>query len=250
MRLNDFEDTFFPLASRIKREFPLYAHVSISIYGLQFEFPEHHFLRDLRSALKYLEMAKSHIAPFRQGHLNPKTQRDEIAEHISQRNFLSRSIISAAFSLVESFVSGLFFTAIDTNSIGTLQCGEEFLSFAQKKESAALKDRLDQLVRFASEGRLTGEAEPFRSFIDIGKPYRDAIHHTTPFGRKNIEPGMRLTTLYAIDDEIALQCALFSLDSVLDISRLVFENPDTTAIGMECGRLKQKTLDLQSGELE
>ena len=49
-RLDEFERAFFPLAESVKRRFPFYAHVSISTYGLRFEFPEHHFLRDIETS--------------------------------------------------------------------------------------------------------------------------------------------------------------------------------------------------------
>ena len=39
LRLDDFEASLFALAEPVKRRFPFYAHVSVSIYGLQFEFP-------------------------------------------------------------------------------------------------------------------------------------------------------------------------------------------------------------------
>jgi hypothetical protein len=45
-RLDEFEQKFFPLAESVETRFPFYADVHISPYGLQFEFPEHPFLRD------------------------------------------------------------------------------------------------------------------------------------------------------------------------------------------------------------
>jgi hypothetical protein len=61
LRLDEFEKSFFALAEPVKRRFPFYAHVSISIFGLQFEFPEHHFLNDLDAAFEDLkETAPAH----------------------------------------------------------------------------------------------------------------------------------------------------------------------------------------------
>ena len=118
-----------------------------------------------------------------------KSKRYAIGPLMSREKFISRSIISASFSLVEAFLSGLFFTAINTNSLGRLRCDKGFLRYAEKKESAALKGRLDRIVKFASLGKTDGESDPFKSFVKIGKRYRDAIHHTTPFGRTDLEEG-------------------------------------------------------------
>jgi len=51
LRLDEFEQRYFRLAESVKRRVPGYAHVHISMYGLQFEFPEHHFLRDMETEL-------------------------------------------------------------------------------------------------------------------------------------------------------------------------------------------------------
>ena len=51
VRLDEFEKTFVPLAEWVKRQVPFHAHVSISVWGLQFEYPEHHFLQDLDAGL-------------------------------------------------------------------------------------------------------------------------------------------------------------------------------------------------------
>jgi hypothetical protein len=55
LRLDEFEKTFFALAEPVRRRFPFYAHVSISTYGLQFEFPEHHFINDMDAAFEDLK---------------------------------------------------------------------------------------------------------------------------------------------------------------------------------------------------
>lgn len=189
LRMDEFERNFFPLAFSVKRRVPSYAHIHISIWGLQFEFPEHHFLRDIENSLPELLDTRSRLAPFLVLNSNVKRDRNQIAALVAREKFLSRSIISATFSLTEAFLSGLFFSAVHSKSVGQLSCDEEFLKFAATKESGPLKERIDRVVRFTSGGAETGNNEPFKTFIEIAKRYRDAIHHTTPFQRKDVEPG-------------------------------------------------------------
>lgn len=222
LRLDEFEKAFFRLAEPVKRRFPFYAHVSISVWGLQFEYPEHHFLQDLDAGLDDLEETRLRLAALGVTDANMKSKRDDIMPLISREKFISRSIISASFSLVEAFLSGLFFTALHTKAVGRLHCDDEFLSYADKKESAALKGRLERIVRFASLGKADGRSDPFKSFIQIGKRYRDAIHHTTPFGRNDLQAGQRLLSLYEIKSSVADLCALLSLDSVIAISNWIY----------------------------
>lgn len=216
---------------------PFYTHVHISPYGLKFEFPEHHFLRDIETGLPELLKTRSRLDSFTGPEFDSRREQDLVGGLVAKEKFLSRSIISAAFSLVEAFLSGLFFTAIHTNSVGTLACDEGFLRFANAKESAPLKERLDRVVRFASSGAESATAEPFKKLIETGKRYRDAIHHTTPFGRKDIEPGGRLTALYEINGEIALRCVVLSSAAILKISRWTNPAFDTTDIAIRCTEL-------------
>ncbi|MGC8536866.1 MAG: hypothetical protein ACP5QR_15260 [Rhizomicrobium sp.] len=108
-----------------------------------------------------------------------RRDRDVVGGLVAKEKFLSRSIISATFSLAEAFLSGLFFTAVHSKCVGDLPCDEEFLRYAATKESAPLRDRLDRVVRFTSGGMESGENEPFKTFIETGKRYRDAIHRVS-----------------------------------------------------------------------
>lgn len=235
--MDEFEEKFFPLAESIKNLFPFYADVHISPYGLKFEFPEHHFLRDIETSLPELLETRSRFAPFAGPEFESKREQNLVGGLVAKENFLSRSIISATFSLVEAFLSGLLFTAIHAKSIGSLVCDEEFLRFASAKESAPLKDRVDRVVRFVSKGAESGTDEPFKTLLETGKRYRDAIHHTTPFGRKDIEPGGRLTALYEINGNIALHCIVLSSAAILKILRWTNPAFDGTDIATRCREL-------------
>jgi hypothetical protein len=141
-----------------------------------------------------------------------KSKRNDIAPLISREKFINRSIVSASFSLVEAFLSGLFFTALSARALGSLRCDEDLLRYVKNREKGAtLKDRIDRIVIFASSGEANGQSDPFRTFIEVGKRYRDAIHHTTPFGRKDADAGERLLALYKVTADVAVLCALLFL---------------------------------------
>lgn len=248
MRFDKFSNNFVPLAKHVRDRFPVHAHVSISLYGLQFEFPEHHFLKDLDVSFDQLADVRSRLAKLPPDQTAHKARRSDVADLVSRDKFLSRSIISASFSLVEAFLSGIFYTAIETGSFGQITCSKEFQSYASRNESAPLKKRLHETVKFASAGNETGDDEPFKDLIEFGKKYRDAIHHTTPFRRKDIEEGSRLTALYEINRDVALRIALRSFGVVLKISDWAYGASDTTVIATECERLQGKASELGRGD--
>jgi hypothetical protein len=105
--LDDFEASLFALAEPVKRRFPFYAHVSVSIYGLPFEFPEHHFINDIDAAFEDLKETRQALDSLGLTRANMKHQRGVTAPLVSRGKFISRSIVSASFSLVEAFLSGL-----------------------------------------------------------------------------------------------------------------------------------------------
>jgi hypothetical protein len=250
IRLDEFEKEFFCLKKSVKERFPYYAQVRISTYGLQFEFPEHHFLRDIETAVPELLETQSRMRPFKRLNHNAKRDRELIGGLVAREKFLSRSMISAAFSLVEAFLSGLFFTAVHTKWFGSLICDDEFLKYAATKESDALSRRLDRAIRFVSKGAECGTDEPFRSLMNIGKRYRDAIHHTTPFERKDVKAGGRLSALYEINTDIAFRCVLLSCEAVLKISLAAFGTFSSTDISTRCSELhKNVTAAIASKEL-
>src|SRR6266446_2289487 len=87
LRLDKFEEAFFPLAESVKHRFPFYAHVSISVWGLQFDYPEHHFLQDLDAGLDDLKETRLRLDALDVTDANMKTKRDDIArseEHTSE----------------------------------------------------------------------------------------------------------------------------------------------------------------------
>lgn len=242
LRLDDFEETFFVLADPIKRRVPNYAHVSISTYGLQFEYPEHHFINDLIAAFEDLKETRQRIAELNLTDGDVREKRDVTGRLIGREKFISRSMVSASFSLIEAFLSGLFYTALDVKILGKLACDNELLRYAQNKESAALKDRVDRIVKFASLGKADGRSEPFKSLIEFGKRFRDAIHHTTPFERKGLEAGERLLALYDVKSDIALLSSILAVSSILTLSRWLYDEDDATAITETCSKLRKNLI--------
>jgi hypothetical protein len=112
-----------------------------------------------------------------------------------------------------------------------------------KERGATVKDRIDRIVVFASSGEENGQSDPFHTFIEVGKRYRDVIHHTTPFGRKDADAGERLLALYKVKSDVAVLCALLSLNSILTLSHWIDGQEDTNAIADSCTKLQETIID-------
>ena len=247
--IREFEERYFAIADRVKAGIPIYAHLSISHFGLQFEYPEHHFVQDIQSAVKDLSETQVRIQALPAQTNASAARRREVANLVGREKFLCRTVISSAFSLVEAFLSGLFFTATETGQIGHFVCDGAFIDYARKKESAAMKDRIDRVVTALSSGRYSAKDEPYSSFLGVCKSYRDAIHHTTPFERKaqSLAAGARLLKLYEINLRIALQCLASATETVLMINDLAYGGHVQLRINQSCEDIK-KELRTLSGQ--
>jgi hypothetical protein len=222
MRLAEFETSFFALAPAVKERHPAHCHIRISFWGLQFEYPEMHFLNDLHAGLEELKEVGAAITPFAAYERDPKSGQTELAALVSRERFICRSLISASFSLMEAYLSGVFHLISTDGQLGDRIIIGEFKQYAATKESAPLKARMQKLLSVASNDFESVEVEPFRSFIETGKRYRDAIHHTSPFERKDVSAGGRLMALYELDDVITRKCVAGALLSILKFEDLIW----------------------------
>ncbi len=223
MRLSEFESQFFKLALAVKERHPAHCHVRISFWGLQFEYPEMHFLNDMKAGIEQLSKISAAIRPFAKYERDPKSAQIELAALVSQERFICRSLISASFNLVEAYLSGVFHSISTDGRLGVRVIDDEFRRYAATKESAPLKSRIQQLLKEASNNSESVEAEPFCTFIETGKRYRDAIHHTSPFERKDVSAGGRLIALYELNEKITKKCVVGALLSVMKFEDLIWQ---------------------------
>jgi hypothetical protein len=73
---------------------------------------------------------------------------------------------------------------------------------------------------------------------EAGRSYLD----TTPFQKKDVEPGGRLTALYEINGDTALRCVVLSSATLLKISQWINQTPSENDIAIRCDELLQKAL--------
>lgn len=245
-RIDRFEKNFFQISKDIKEAFPFHAHVSVSLYGLQFEYPEHHFLKDIETAVEQLSEVQPKILNYRVGVWDKKTDRLSLQKIISKEKLMNRVLIIASFNLIESFISGLFYEVVENRSMGKLALSEAFISYAAKNETDILRRRLDKTIRYISNDAKSVETEPFQYIIEKAKFYRDAIHHTTPFSRKGISEGERLLALYRVDCELALAIGSSVLLCITEIQNYLYPMGPKTAIASDCDRIHGQIASLRA----
>lgn len=106
--LPEFEKEFSPINPSALKGCPRHLTVCISLWGLQFKFPEELLSKDL---LRCLHMAQQSSILLREHESRPHSQiaklRIQIADNVGQRELAVRAAISNCFNLIEAYLNGI-----------------------------------------------------------------------------------------------------------------------------------------------
>ncbi|MFO7564950.1 MAG: hypothetical protein R6X02_20060 [Enhygromyxa sp.] len=180
--LTTFETEFAPFRPRALRGAPRHATVVISLWGLQFWFPEDHLAKDLVLALTDAGVAMGSLdSHYKAQHRHHVEAKDEIADLIRRRYYAARSGLLTAFNLVECYLNSMAWDYLRGDAV------DPGLSNRQRKlleDTWGTKFRV-KLLKYPeivggkplpTEVKQNGE-----EFLHVVKPFRDSLVHPSPF---------------------------------------------------------------------
>lgn len=185
--LTAFLRNFGSFRTGVLKGAPLHATIHISPWGLQTDFPEHHLMRDLAVSFNdVIEIEEHRLTSYR-----TKTWREkkvqktkaEIADLIRRSETNQRTCVLSCFNLIEAYINGLAWDYVQTHDISELSKKNQNL-LAESERPVNIIDKLVKRPRLIAEqdpGPLHQTRDPLKSFIEVIKPYRDAIVHASPF---------------------------------------------------------------------
>lgn len=213
MPLPEFEEKFAKVKDQVLRGQPRHATVSISLWGLQFKYPESMLAGDIAEALALLTQAEKILKPYEgKPHQSVMGNREEISSAIRLESFACRSCILSCFNLIEAFVNGLAwdFSRVPSNIAA--------LSEKRKKliEDGVIRDKIIKYPEIISGKTLwTENDEPVKGFLEQVKPFRDSLVHPSPFSTPERYGGVdKLEHIYRIDRHKARQAAQISVELI------------------------------------
>lgn len=222
--LSEFEKRFAKVRDRVLCGQPRHCTVVISLWGLQFKYPEHMLAGDVVESLKLLAQAESALKRYEvksfQGIIR---ERDEVSSTIRLETFSCRACILSCFNLIEAFLNGL---AWDFS-----QAPENITNLSEKKkkllQDGTIRDKLIKYPEIISGKALwTENSEPVKSFMEQVKPFRDSLVHASPFSTPERYGGVdKLEHLYRIDIGKARQAARVSVEVIEKLFRHI-RDPD------------------------
>jgi hypothetical protein len=201
--LLEFESRFAQIKQSKIEGNPSHLTVSISLWGLQYMFPEDFLSKDIVQALEIAQNTKEKLAKYkRKTHSYLQNHRTEINQLLRQSTFVSRSGLLACFNLIEAYLNGLAWAYLRTKKA-------ESLSNRQRKKlddssSLSIREKIIQYPKIIADVPLFDEADPlFDDFINSIKPFRDSLVHPSPFDAPQKFGGYnKLQKFYEIDYEI------------------------------------------------
>lgn len=190
-------------AGRLKA--PLHSTVHISPWGLQTEYAELHLVKDLALSLnEAIEIEEHRLTPYRTkswSEIKQQAARSETAELIRRRDANQRICVLSCFNLIEAYINGLAWDYVETHDISTLSKDNRNVLTESENPVNIVKKliRVPALTTGRETGPLHQTRDPLKSFIEIVKPYRDAIVHASPFAAPEKFGGYdKLSKLYGL----------------------------------------------------
>jgi len=212
MPLTTFEKKFTRIKPEILKGVPHHATIQISLWGLQFKFPEDFLSKDICQAIRILKQHHIKLHPYQNrgtSFSQLKNAKEEIGVAIRFSEYAIRSTILCCFNLLESFLNGLAWEFCQNpGNLSNLSLKQSKL--IQDTNQASLKDKVFKYPKIISQQEIPdNEKQWISGWIDYFKPYRDSLVHPSPFQVPEKFGGYdKLQKLYSMDPELALNAAI------------------------------------------
>lgn len=200
----EFEREFGQFKPHVLKGAPSHSTIHISPWGLQTEFPEAELVKEMAISLNEAIGIENNLEPFKAKSWRERKDeqtRIEIANLIRRREASQRACILSCFNLVEAYVNGLAWGYVQTHDISKLSKDNRNV-LTESERPANIVTKLIKVPALTAErdsGPLHQTRDPLKSFIEVVKPYRDAIVHASPFDAPEKFGGYsKLSKLYGL----------------------------------------------------
>jgi len=205
MPLEEFEHKFAVIRPEILQGRPKHLTVCISLWGLQFKFPEEELVKDLTISIQLINDVSTTIENYESNsHSNIKNNRDLISSLISKKYFCLRSLIVGCFNLIEAYLNGLSWDYIKSHGAATLSNRRKNL--LEDTISVSIRDKLIKYPTILTDRPLWQEPDDeLEAFLSTIKPFRDSLVHPSPFSVPAKFGGHdKLQLFYRLDNDIGI----------------------------------------------
>ncbi len=217
----DFCKKYSPINDFHKKGYPMHSTVCISLWGLQYRFPEHDFSNDLVISLNQLIEAEAELDTYRNAeHEKLKYEKNNISSLVRKSESSKRQVMQASFSILECYLNDIAWE-FHNNEGQTLSKGKTKL--LKDISNVTLRDKIRKypLTIFGKEL----DEKTYKYILDEAKQYRDSLMHPSLFSAPEKFGGYdKLAKLYNIDMEIIVKTVFGVIKIVEEIETMKGKN--------------------------
>ena len=221
--LAEFEQRFAPVKRDVLKGQPKHLTVTISLWGLQFLYPEEEITKDLIEALQIAAESQEELNRYKtKSHSKLAQNRDRIKALMRRKTFAARSIVANCFNLVEAYLNGLAWDFVVTHGIAHLSNRKKKL--LEDTTSVSIRDKLYKYpVTLTGKSLWQEPDQELEDFISTQKPFRDSLMHPSPFSAPAKFGGYdKLRLFYRIDYDTGVITANLAVNLIKRIYHHVY----------------------------
>lgn len=194
----EFRDKYSSIKRFYEQGYPEHSTVCVSLWGLQYRFPEHDFSNDMIIAIEQLIKGDKELDEYREKqHCQLSKEKKNLAELIRKTESAKRQIMQTAFSLLECYLNGLAWSYFHTNSA---ELSNRKANTLQDTSNVTLRDKIRKYPSIIFEEEI--DERSYQFLIDEAKQFRDSLMHPSPFSAPERFGGYdKLEKLYNLDIE-------------------------------------------------
>ena len=219
----EFRKRYSPINGFYEKGYPEHSTVSISLWGLQYRFPEHDFSNDIVIAIEQLIKAEEELENYRgleQKQLSRK--KIKIADLIRKTESAKRQVMQTAFSLLECYLNGLAWSYYQKENYSTLS--KRKTNTLKDTSNITLRDKIRKYPMIIFRKEI--EENFCRFILDEAKQYRDSLMHPSPFSAPEKFGGYdKLEKLFNLD----LETISKTVSGIIDIIEKIESMKDGNA---------------------
>ncbi|WP_321492163.1 hypothetical protein [uncultured Desulfobacter sp.] len=207
----EFQNRYSPIKGFYEKGYPEHSTVCISLWGMQYRFPEYDFSNDLIIATDQFIQTDEALDEYREKrHSQLLKNKETIADLLRKNESTKRQAMQTAFSLLECYLNGIAWSYYQKKKNGGLS--ERKIRTLKDISNVTLRDKIQKYPSIIF-GESIGERSS-QYILDEAKKFRDSLMHPSPFSAPEKFGGYdKLEKIYSLDIETVFK----SISGIIEI---------------------------------
>jgi len=227
--LSEFEEKYSQIKEKVLMGQPRHATVVISLWGLQFMYPEDFFAKDVQEALRIVRSERDKLMAYKEmSQRELEKKKEDVASLIGRKGYASRTCLLCCFNLVESYFNGIAWDFCREKGRWE-RLSNKRRDFLSDTGHTTIRDKIIKYPEIIGGKPLWSEGEePVKSFLEEVKLFRDCLVHPSPFSAPERFGGHdKLEKVYRVDDDIAVRSVTLTCEIITKVHAHLSSNPRT-----------------------